>query len=85
MSVQTSTPSLEQLRWRCRRGMRELDMVFTRWLDSAWSSADDDQRKAFLTLLECEDDQIWRWLIGRDPLPDGALGALLESFGATRN
>jgi antitoxin CptB len=59
-------PEPSRLRWRCRRGMRELDQLFTRWLDQAYPTADATQRAVFVKLLACEDDQLWRWFIGRE-------------------
>nr|KAJ9614882.1 hypothetical protein H2204_014390 [Knufia peltigerae] len=48
---------LKKLRWRCRRGMRELDQLFGRYLDREWSSAPTEEREVFLFLLDCEDDK----------------------------
>ena len=45
-----------RLRWRCRRGMRELDQLMLRYLDQRWPQAEDAERKQFLRLLDCEDD-----------------------------
>jgi len=59
-------PELSRLRWRCRRGMRELDLLLTRWLDQSYENADASQRAVFVKLLACEDDQLWRWFIGRE-------------------
>lgn len=53
------------LRWRCRRGMRELDVLLGRWLDHSWPEASARRKTAFALLLEREDDQIWDWLMGR--------------------
>jgi antitoxin CptB len=57
-------PELSRIRWRCRRGMRELDLLLTRYLDRCWSDADDGERGVFLRLLDCEDDTLWRWCMG---------------------
>jgi antitoxin CptB len=59
-------PVLRRLRWRCRRGMRELDQLMLRYLDDAWPTADDAERAVFLRLLDCEDDKLWRWFMGRE-------------------
>lgn len=53
------------LRWRSRRGMRELDVLLTRWLEQRWPAAGADLRSDFEALLNCEDDQLWDWLLGR--------------------
>jgi antitoxin CptB len=61
---EASDPS--RLRWRCRRGMQELDLLLGRWLESRWPNAGAEMQSAFEQLLECEDDLIWDWLMGRD-------------------
>lgn len=67
-----------RLRWRCRRGMRELDQLLTRWLDREWQSASETERGVFLRLLDCEDDRLWRWFLGHEIAPDAALDALVQ-------
>jgi antitoxin CptB len=69
---------LSRLRWRCRRGMRELDQLLLRYLERCWPQASDAHRGDFLRLLECEDDRLWRWLLGREAPTDDALRALVE-------
>ena len=61
------TPEQEfnRLRWRCRRGMRELDMLLQGWMQQHWDSADAAQRAAFAELLDCQDTELWDWLSGR--------------------
>ncbi len=60
------SPEIKRLRWRCRRGMRELDQLMLRFLDQRWSMADDHERNTFLILLDTEDDKLWRWFMGRE-------------------
>ena len=71
---------LKRLRWRCRRGMRELDQLLTRWLDREWTAASDSQREVFLRLLDSEDDRLWRWFLGHEIAPDAALDALVQQL-----
>ncbi len=68
----------QRLRWRCRRGMRELDQLFGRYLDQRWHVADSDERATFERLLDCEDDALWRWYLGYDVPEDPALHALVQ-------
>lgn len=67
-----------KLRWRCRRGMRELDQLLERWLDRAWRQSPIAQRDAFLRLLDSEDDKLWRWFLGHESPDDAELTALVE-------
>jgi antitoxin CptB len=60
----TEDVEIRRLRWRCRRGMRELDLLLTRYVDQCWPHADDSERGIFLRLLDCEDDTLWRWCMG---------------------
>ena len=69
---------LKRLRWRCRRGMRELDQLFGRYLDQCWKTASDAERGLFLRLVECEDDKLWRWFMGHAECPDEELAALVR-------
>ncbi|MEO5565756.1 MAG: succinate dehydrogenase assembly factor 2 [Luteimonas sp.] len=67
-----------KLRWRCRRGMRELDDLLVRWLEREWPSATEPRRDVFLRLLDCEDDMLWRCFVGKEIAPDVALDALVQ-------
>ena len=69
---------LRRLRWRCRRGMRELDQLLVRWLDRAWEASPESERAVFLRLLDCEDDRLWRWFLGHETAPDAALDSLIQ-------
>lgn len=69
---------LRRLRWRCRRGMRELDQLMLRYLDGRWPAADEAERAEFLRLLDAEDDKLWRWFMGRERPEDTGLAAIVE-------
>jgi antitoxin CptB len=68
---------LRRLRWRCRRGMRELDQLMLRYLDRCWLDADAADRAVFERLLGTEDDQLWRWVMGRETPQDTELARLV--------
>ena len=69
---------LKRLRWRCRRGMRELDQLMLRYLDRQWAQDSDAQRGVFLQLLDCEDDKLWRWFMGHDTPDDVQIATLVQ-------
>ena len=69
---------LRKLRWRCRRGMRELDQLLERWLDRAWRQSPTREREVFLRLLDTEDDKLWRWFLGHEVAADVEVAALVE-------
>jgi antitoxin CptB len=55
-----------RLRWLCRRGMKELDVVMTQYLDSCYAEANEDDRQGFITLLEMPDPDLYALLLGRE-------------------
>ncbi|GIX36437.1 MAG: hypothetical protein KatS3mg126_2216 [Lysobacteraceae bacterium] len=73
--------TLRRLRWRCRRGMRELDQLMLRYLERRWPEADPAERAAFERLLDTEDDRLWRWFMGREAVEDPELAALVARIG----
>ena len=66
-----STPQIARLRWKCRRGMREMDILMTRFLDRGYAQLDDAGQKSFERLLDIPDQDILQWLWS-DSLPDDA-------------
>ncbi|MFN2157179.1 MAG: succinate dehydrogenase assembly factor 2 [Anaerolineae bacterium] len=59
---------LQRLRWQCRRGMLELDLLLNNFLDQAWSDLDDARRHTLERLLAVEDQVLIDWLLG-DAIP----------------
>ena len=55
---------ISRLRWRCRRGMRELDQLLGWYLDVRYAQAADAAKAAFSTMLEQPDPELWDWLSG---------------------
>jgi antitoxin CptB len=82
MQTTDDATELKRLRWRCRRGMRELDQLLVRWLDHAWGASSDSDRADFLRLLDCEDDRLWRWFLGHETASDAALDSLVQRIRA---
>lgn len=61
--------------------MQELDVMLGGWLDSCWSEADIEQRRAFDRMLDIEDDRLWDWLLGR-AVPEPEFEAVVERIRA---
>ena len=69
---------LRRLRWKCRRGMRELDQLLARYLDREWLQSSEAERVVFLRLLETEDDRLWHWFMGHESSGDAEIQTLVE-------
>ena len=59
-------PSVNQLRWQCRRGMLELDILFESFLDGMYETLPDAQKRDFVRLLTFTDPLIMAWIMGDD-------------------
>jgi antitoxin CptB len=64
MPVATSTVQ-GRMRWRCRRGMLELDLLLERFLDGGYDRLDGHGRSVFVRLLELPDQTLQSWLLGQ--------------------
>ena len=53
-----------RLRWRARRGTRELDTLLGWWLDARFPVVNAGARADFGALLEATDPDLWDWLTG---------------------
>ena len=62
---------LKRLRWRCRRGTRELDALLGGWLDMHGTQAEETALASFDEFLDQPDPQIWDWLMGNTQSPRG--------------
>ncbi len=57
--------TINRLRWRCRRGTRELDRLLTWYLDTRYLTRDAAAQNAFADLLDAQDPDVWDWIMGR--------------------
>lgn len=58
------------LRWLCRRGMQELDVLLGGFLERRFSESPPDVQRTFVRLLDQPDDLLWDWLSGRQEPDD---------------
>jgi antitoxin CptB len=59
-----------KLRWRCRRGMKELDILLTRYLDDRYDTASPGEQHAFQELLDTQDPLIFAYCLGSQRPPE---------------
>jgi len=69
---------MSRLRWRCRRGMRELDTLLLAYVESHYSAASRTEQSAFCQLLTMPDPDILALLTGRLIADDEPLQHVLE-------
>ena len=69
---------ISRLRWRCRRGMKELDLVLTNYLEHHFQHAGDSERSGFLKLLELQDPELYKIILGKIDSEDGEIREVLR-------
>ena len=69
-----------RLRWLCRRGMKELDVVMSGYLESHYELASEAEKNAFKTLLEMHDPDLYALLLRRQSCPDQAIEKVVTSI-----
>lgn len=74
----TDRAERHQLRWRCRRGMRELDVLLMRYMDREYASAGIGEKAAFVQLLNLQDPEILALLTGRQVADDRGLRHVIQ-------
>ena len=61
-----------RLLWRCRRGIREMDIVLQEFLDQSYDILNDADKSSFSQLLNESDLDILNWIMEKDePRNDG--------------
>ena len=73
-----TSAEMNRLRWHCRRGRLENDLVLGRFLDAHGEGLQGERLAAFKVLLDCNDDDLWNLVSGRSQSPDPALGEVLQ-------
>ena len=64
-----TTPN-PRIRWLLRRGMKELDVVVTRYYEHHYPHVSEAEQVTFVRLLETvEDPDIWSWVMDYLPVP----------------
>ena len=56
---------LSQLKWRCRRGMLELDLLLQGFLEQGYDTLTKQGREAFEELLSYPDQDLLEYLMAR--------------------
>jgi antitoxin CptB len=69
---------MSRLRWLCRRGMKELDIVLTRYLDERYADSSDAEQALFRQLLQMPDPDLYDLLLRRTRTDDAELARLLQ-------
>jgi antitoxin CptB len=75
-------PTADRLRWQCRRGMLELDLLLEGFLDQGYDALSDEQKTLFVRVLNTEDQLLLDWLMGYVVPSDAQIRQMVERMRA---
>lgn len=70
--------SKARIRWACRRGMLELDVLFMPFVEEAYDSLNTEQQAIFQRLLTEEDPDLFAWFMGHQECKDEQLNTMVS-------
>jgi len=69
---------LSRLRWRCRRGMLELDILLGTFLDNGYLEASQEVQVAFEKLLTYQDQRLQDLLFGEEQEDEARIADVIQ-------
>ncbi len=67
-----------RLRWACRRGMLELDVLFMPFVEQAYDALSDTDKAIFQRLLDADDPDLFAWFMGHQQCQDPELDYMVK-------
>jgi len=68
---------LARLKWACRRGMLELDVLLLPFVEQAFDDLTFAEQETFERLLTCDDPDLYAWMMGHQACEDEELADMV--------
>lgn len=75
-----SAKRLARLKWACRRGMLELDVLLLPFVEEAFDKLAFEEQETFERLLTCDDPDLYAWLMGHQACNDEKLAQMVKKI-----
>jgi len=69
----SSDNEARMVRWRCNRGMLELDLLLIPFAENHFRDLSKEEKQQFIELLTYEDPTLFAWLMGHETAADDML------------
>lgn len=73
-----------RLLWASRRGMLELDLILTPFVENVYDTLCEDDQLRFEILLECEDQTLFMWFMQRENPSDPNMERIINIIRDSR-
>jgi antitoxin CptB len=67
-----------RLKWACRRGMLELDVLLMPFVENGFHELNEHQQEQFERLLTADDPDLYAWFMGHQACEDPEFKAMIE-------
>ena len=67
-----------RLRWACRRGMLELDVLFMPFAESGFNELPEEKQEVFERMLTCDDPDLYAWFMGHKACENAAFSQMVK-------
>nr|AMK59336.1 hypothetical protein RED65_03570 [uncultured bacterium UPO53] len=67
-----------RLRWHCRRGLKELDVILGPFMDEHYPDLSPDDKILFARLVDGEDMDLFNWFMQQEKPADPGLERMVE-------
>lgn len=69
-----------RIKWACRRGMLELDVIIMPFFEECFDTLSAQEQQDFVMLLECDDPDLFSWLMKHGRSDNPALAAMTDKI-----
>lgn len=74
----TDPHALKRVYWHSRRGMLELDLALMPFAEEVYPQLPEDEQAIYCRLLECEDTELFSWVLQKERPQDAELAAIMD-------
>ncbi len=78
--MSTQLAEYSELKWRCRRGMLELDILLNSYLDTNYNTMSPQQGEVFSEVLDYPDQVLFDLLLGNMQSSDARVNSLVSAI-----
>jgi|TARA_B100000959_G_scaffold75360_1_gene80050 antitoxin CptB len=71
---------LSKIRWRCRRGLKELDFLLLNYFNQKYTIANTEDKEAFLHLLEFQDPALIEFFADPKRIQDPGIRRIISEI-----
>lgn len=71
-----------RIKWACRRGMLELDVVIMPFFEECFDSLTESEQQDFVALLECDDPDLFTWVMQHGRSEEANLANMVDKIVA---